>query len=89
MEASSTENRTLADFYRARFRAEFAPVFAAWLASRPYENPAAAASPFELPEYRAVQEDQRVDQIAEPVLGSADANAIMRLWRCSGPRRHQ
>lgn len=51
IEAIANQNQPLVDFYRARFRAEFAPAFAAWLASCPLENPAAAASPFELAEY--------------------------------------
>ncbi|HEY1276010.1 MAG TPA: hypothetical protein VGF25_13930 [Thermoleophilaceae bacterium] len=42
----------LADFYRARFRDEFKPAFAAWLATRPFENDAAPPSPFAMPQYR-------------------------------------
>jgi len=41
-----------ATFLRKRFRAEFTPAFEAWVASRPLKNPAAAATPFTLPEYR-------------------------------------
>jgi hypothetical protein len=47
------EHRTeLADFYRARFRAEFKPAFDAWLATRPFENKAAPPTPFAMPQYR-------------------------------------
>jgi len=47
------EHRTqLADFYRARFRDEFEPAFAAWLAARPFGRPGAPATPFALPQYR-------------------------------------
>jgi hypothetical protein len=42
----------LAAFYRARFRDEFKPAFAAWLAAKPFTNPAAPATPFAIPEYR-------------------------------------
>ncbi len=38
VDAHEQHNATLADFYRARFRDEFEPAFAAWLAMRPFEN---------------------------------------------------
>lgn len=56
--AIATNNQALADFYRARFRPEFVPAFEAWLASRPLENPQAASSPFELPEYRLAAQEE-------------------------------
>jgi hypothetical protein len=47
------EHRTdLARFYRARFRDEFKPAFAAWLASKPFANSNAPETPFATPEYR-------------------------------------
>ena len=47
------EHRTdLARFYRARFRDEFKPAFAAWLAARPFADPNAPRTPFETPKYR-------------------------------------
>jgi hypothetical protein len=47
------EHRTeLADFYRARFRNEFRPAFAAWLATRPLANASAPPTPFAMPQYR-------------------------------------
>jgi hypothetical protein len=42
----------LTAFYAKRFRPEFEPAFAAWRATRPRTNPAAALSPFALPEDR-------------------------------------
>ncbi len=42
----------LARFYRVRFRDEFKPAFAAWLAKRPFTDPSAPATPFAMPEYR-------------------------------------
>jgi hypothetical protein len=42
----------LANFYRARFRPEFKPAFASWLATRPFENTAAPATPFAMSQYR-------------------------------------
>ncbi len=78
IEAIATQNQPLADFYRARFRAEFAPAFAAWLASQPLENPAAAASPFELADYRlaAAERSRQLTQQAEVLFSQGvDANA--------------
>jgi hypothetical protein len=42
----------LADFYRKRFRAEFKPAFAAWIATKPLQNRDAPLSPFAMPQYR-------------------------------------
>ncbi|MFL5606732.1 MAG: hypothetical protein ACJ8AD_09825 [Gemmatimonadaceae bacterium] len=51
--AAYTGNDTLVSaFYERRFRPEFRPAFAAWIASRPLRSPDAAPSPFNLPEYR-------------------------------------
>jgi hypothetical protein len=51
LEAVSTENQLLADFYRGRFREEFKPAFEAWLAIGPLTNPDAPSSPFAMAEY--------------------------------------
>lgn len=66
LEAYSTGNQALADFYQARFRTEFTPAFQTWLASRPLANPNAAKSPFDLPDYRlaAATEAARLEQEA-------------------------
>jgi hypothetical protein len=42
----------LAQYMEGRFRAEFKPAFAAWMATRPFDSGSAAPSPFSLPEYR-------------------------------------
>jgi hypothetical protein len=42
----------LAGFYRARFRDEFKPAFAAWLAERPFERADAPSTPFAMTQYR-------------------------------------
>lgn len=52
LNAYAGENKRLADFYRARFRPEFAPAFDAWAASKPLQNPKAPASPFVMPQYQ-------------------------------------
>ena len=56
----------LADFYRKRFRDEFKPAFAAWLATKPLQNRAAPLSPFAMPQYRlaATAEADRLEMQA-------------------------
>jgi hypothetical protein len=44
--ARAGSNETLAQFYADRFRDEAKSAFEAWLAQRPFENPAAAPHPF-------------------------------------------
>ena len=51
LEAVSTENQPLADFYRSRFREEFKPAFEAWVGLEPLKNPEAPSSPFAMAEY--------------------------------------
>lgn len=51
IEAYATGDERVTEFYRDRFRDEFAPAFEAWLASRPMIDPTASASPFELSDY--------------------------------------
>lgn len=51
LEAVSTENQPLTDFYRSRFREEFKPAFDAWLGLEPIKNPEAPSSPFAMSEY--------------------------------------
>jgi hypothetical protein len=55
--ATAAKDQPRADFYAARFRAEFKPAFAAWLATQPLTNPDAPASPFEMSEYRLALQD--------------------------------
>jgi hypothetical protein len=53
------QNRVrLTNFYQARFRDEFKPAFTAWLATKPFENPGAPATPFAMPEYRLMASDE-------------------------------
>lgn len=51
LEAVSTDNQALADFYRERFREEFQPSFDAWLALEPLQNREAPSSPVAMPVY--------------------------------------
>lgn len=66
LNAYADENQPLEEFYRERFREEFAPAFEAWLATEPTNNPEAPPSPFAMPEYQlaASQESQDLEQRA-------------------------
>ena len=77
VDARATHRTELANFYRARFRDEFRPAFAAWIATRPLENPDAPPTPFAMPEYRlgATQEAERLESTAAGASEQAkDAN---------------
>ncbi len=66
VDAHAHHDDALADFYRARFRDEFKPAFAAWLATKPLTSPQAPPTPFAMPRYRlrsAVEVD-RLEQTA-------------------------
>ena len=57
----------LADFYRARFRPEFAPAVEAWIATKPLMNSDAPLTPFRMPQYKlaATAKADRLDKQAE------------------------
>ena len=71
VDARGRGNTRLADFYRQRFRDEFQPAFAAWLATKPLANPNAPKTPFAMPQYRlaANTEADRLEAAA-----AADSN---------------
>jgi hypothetical protein len=61
VDAHAHHDDALADFYRARFRDEFKPAFAAWLATKPFTSAQAPPTPFAIPRYRlrsAVEADR-------------------------------
>jgi len=47
--------KRLATFYRRRFRKEFRPAFAAWVATNPRTNPKAPLTPFVMPQYKVAE----------------------------------
>jgi hypothetical protein len=58
IDAHEQHRPALASFYEARFREEFKAAFTAWLATRPFTNPGAPKTPFDMPQYRLrAQED--------------------------------
>lgn len=80
LDAVSTENQALADFYRSRFRVEFRPAFDAWLALEPLKNPDAPLSPFAMAEYdpanrRAAAERQEEAAVLQRESRAAAENA--------------
>jgi hypothetical protein len=64
--AHEEHRSALARFYRARFRDEFKPAFAAWLAARPFGNASAPPTPFAMTQYRlkAATEADRMERTA-------------------------
>jgi len=61
------------DFYRTRFRDEFAVAFDAWLALDPLQDPSAPPTPFALPEYEleARNEAEQLQAKAEGLSATA------------------
>jgi hypothetical protein len=67
VDAYAQRDPELTRFYRTRFRDEFKPAFAAWVATRPLKTPGAPPTPFAMPEYRlaAKAKAERLDREAE------------------------
>ena len=65
--ATSSGDTRLADFYRGRFRDGFDPAFDAWLATNPLTDPDAPGSPFEMPDYNRAEK-----ALAEELINRAD-----------------
>jgi hypothetical protein len=72
-DADRTGDKQLADFYVARFRAEFKPAFDAWVATDPFSDPSAPPTPFAMDEYKTAssQDAAKLDSAAE--LSAAEA----------------
>lgn len=77
IDARAQRRTELAAFYQARFRPEFQPAFAAWLATRPFTNPGAPPTPFAMPQYRlaaTAQAEQLEKTAAAASERAGDAN---------------
>lgn len=72
LNAYAAGDERLQAFYRERFRPEFAPVFDAWLATRPYADRGGPATPFVTKGYRIATRDEadRIDRKAEATFGA-------------------
>lgn len=66
VDAYARRENELAGFYRKRFRPEFKPAFATWIATRPLSNADAPLSPFAMPEYKlaATAKAERLERLA-------------------------
>lgn len=64
--ARSAGNQELADFLYERFPSELKLATDAWLATDPFNDPTAPASPFDMPQYRLPEQDaaEQQDQLA-------------------------
>jgi hypothetical protein len=71
LDARAEGRGQLADFYRARFRAEFKPAFAAWLATNPFTAGGAPSTPFDVPQY-SLRAETRADRLE--VAAAADSD---------------
>ena len=72
VEAMRAGDQELADFYRARFRAEFQPAVTAWLETEPLTNPSAPTTPFAMAEY-APEELRRANEFEETARTQTEA----------------
>jgi hypothetical protein len=71
VDAYAREETFLTDFYFERFRDEFRPAVAAWIATRPLRNPDAPLTPFAMPQYRLAAEEEAAQLDAEAEVSSA------------------
>ena len=73
VDAHTLGESELARFYRRRFSPRLAPAFDAWIAARPFSNPKAPPSPFEIPQYRITAEEDVADDEAAAEAFAAEA----------------
>jgi hypothetical protein len=73
VDAYARHETELAEFYRKRFRSEFQPAMAAWLATRPFSNASAPLTPFAMSNYRlaATAQAERLQVAAEAAAAEA------------------
>jgi hypothetical protein len=73
VDAYARHETELAEFYRKRFRKEFQPAMAAWLATQPLRNANAPLTPFAMPNYRlaATAQAERLQVAAEAAAAEA------------------
>ncbi|SDL22686.1 hypothetical protein SAMN05216298_3151 [Glycomyces sambucus] len=62
-------------FLYERFRPEFKPAVDAWIATHPLVDPAAPATPFDMPEYALESEALAADLVAKAEAATAEAQA--------------
>lgn len=72
VDANAQGDDELAEFYEERFRDEFQPAFAAWLATDPFEDPAAPPTPFVMDEYQVAAEEEAAELDDREVVSAAE-----------------
>jgi hypothetical protein len=72
VDAYARSETTLADFYFKRFRAEFKPAVAAWLATKPRQNANAPLTPFAMPQYKVAATEEAKRLTAQSEVTSAE-----------------
>jgi hypothetical protein len=73
-QAKAQQDSTLADFLRARFRAEFVPAFDSWLATAaPDAAGLPSGTPFDLPSYQLAEQQQADELVAQADAALAEA----------------
>jgi len=61
LNARQTGDTQLASIYERRFRPEFVPAFRAWIAQKPFTNPAAIPGPLYMPQYKLAATDKAAE----------------------------
>jgi hypothetical protein len=74
VDAYARHETQLADFYRKRFRGEFQPAVAAWVATHPLRNAGAPRTPFAMPDYRLAATVQAEQQEVAAQAAAAEAS---------------
>jgi hypothetical protein len=74
VDAYARHETRLADFYRRRFRGEFQPAVAAWVATHPLGNADAPLTPFAMPSYRLAATTRAEQQEAAAQAAAAEAS---------------
>jgi hypothetical protein len=71
VDAYARGETSLQDFYFRRFRAEFKPAFNAWVATTPLKNRNAPLTPFVMPQYKLVAEQEAAQLDVEAEVSAA------------------
>jgi hypothetical protein len=79
VDAYARHDTRLTDFYRRRFRSEFQPAVAAWVATHPLKNAKSPLTPFAMPNYRlaATAQAERL-QVAAAAAAAEASRDIQR-----------
>jgi hypothetical protein len=78
VDAYARDETELAAFYRKRFRPEFRPAFAAWVATRPRTNSRAPLSPFAMPQYKLAATTQADGLEAQAAAASQEVGGFIQ-----------